>query len=504
MSENSNSTKKLTLVSLILMIFTSVFGFANMPRAFYLMGYSAIPWYILSAILFFIPYAFMMAEYGSAFRKETGGIYSWMEKSIGPKYAFIGTFMWYASYIIWMVNVASSIWIPLSTAISGFDKTAEWSLLGLNSTQTLGILGAIWILLVTFVATKGVEKITKVTSVGGTAVALMNIILLVGGLIVLIMNKGQFAEPIQDVMASFTQSPNPGYQTPVTILSFLTFAIFAFGGLEVLGGLVDQTENAERTFPKGLTIAAIVIAIGYSVGIFACGMFTNWNDILSSPNIHMGNVAYVLMQNLGTQLGLTFGLTTETSLIIGLWVARFVGISMFLAFTGAFFTLTYSPLKTLIEGAPKEIWPGKLGEIKDGMPINAMKVQAIIVIVIILVIAFGGKGAAEFFSLLVLMTNVAMTIPYVFLSAAFPAFKKKQLDGKVEKPFIVYKSYGVALIVSIIVSIVVGFANVFTIVEPALDGQTYKTITMIAGPIIFSIIAFILYYIYEKNHLSNK
>ena len=75
MGENTNTTKKLTLVSLILMIFTSVFGFANMPRAFYLMGYAAIPWYVLSAILFFIPYAFMMAEYGSAFKKETGGIY---------------------------------------------------------------------------------------------------------------------------------------------------------------------------------------------------------------------------------------------------------------------------------------------------------------------------------------------------------------------------------------------------------------------------------------------
>ena len=107
MGENTNTTKKLTLVSLILMIFTSVFGFANMPRAFYLMGYAAIPWYVLSAILFFIPYAFMMSEYGSAFKKETGGIYSWMEKSVGPKYAFIGTFMWYASYIIWMVNVTT-------------------------------------------------------------------------------------------------------------------------------------------------------------------------------------------------------------------------------------------------------------------------------------------------------------------------------------------------------------------------------------------------------------
>ena len=125
MGENTNTTKKLTLVSLILMIFTSVFGFANMPRAFYLMGYAAIPWYVLSAILFFIPYAFMMAEYGSAFKKETGGIYSWMEKSVGPKYAFIGTFMWYASYIIWMVNVSYTIWVPLSNDIFGSDRTGS-------------------------------------------------------------------------------------------------------------------------------------------------------------------------------------------------------------------------------------------------------------------------------------------------------------------------------------------------------------------------------------------
>ena len=65
---SNDNSKKLTLVSLILMIFTSVFGFANMPRSFFLMGYGAIPWYIISAITFFIPFAFMMAEYGAAFK----------------------------------------------------------------------------------------------------------------------------------------------------------------------------------------------------------------------------------------------------------------------------------------------------------------------------------------------------------------------------------------------------------------------------------------------------
>lgn len=135
------------------------------------------------------------------------------------------------------------------------------------------------------------------------------------------------------------------------------------------------------------------------------------------------------------------------------------------------------------------------------MPINAiMKTQS--AIVIILIIAFGGKDAAEFFTLLVLMTNVAMIIAYVFLSVAFPSFKKKQLDGYVEKPFVIYKSYGISLLASIIVSIVVGFANVFTIIEPALNGQMYKTVAMILGPVIFSIIGFVLYYLYEKKYLS--
>ncbi len=47
-------TSKLTLGALILMIFTSVFGFTNIPRAFYLMGYASIFWYVLAAVTFFI------------------------------------------------------------------------------------------------------------------------------------------------------------------------------------------------------------------------------------------------------------------------------------------------------------------------------------------------------------------------------------------------------------------------------------------------------------------
>lgn len=488
--------QKLTLVSLILMIFTSVFGFTNICRAFYLMGYASILWYILAAVTFFLPFAFMLSEYGAAFKDSKGGIYSWMAESFNPKFAFIGTFMWYASYIIWMVNVGSGIWIPLSNAIFGVDKTQQWTPFGLSGVQTLGILGILWIIMITFVSSKGLSGIKKITSIGGSAVALINVVLFIGGLAILLLN-GEMAQPL--TAEAFFTSPNENYTTMIQVFSFLVFAIFAYGGLEVVGGLVDETENAEKTFPKGVTIFAIVIAIGYAVGIFMMGAFTNWNFAFTQfpdAEVTLGNVAYIAMNNMGYQLGHALNLSEAAAVTMGVWVSRYMGLSMFLALTGAFFTLTFSPLKQLIEGTPKEVWPEFLTKSKNNMPINAMKVQAAIVIAIIAAVSFGGKSAQQFFSVLVSMTNVSMTLPYMFLAVAFIGFKKKQ---EIAKPFEIYKSQTSANLAVAVVTFVVGFANVFTIIQPAMDGHLSDTIYSILGPVIFGVAAVVLFNRYEKR-----
>lgn len=46
----NDKNKKIGLFSLIMMIFSSIFGFANMPVAFLQMGYASIIWYIFAAI----------------------------------------------------------------------------------------------------------------------------------------------------------------------------------------------------------------------------------------------------------------------------------------------------------------------------------------------------------------------------------------------------------------------------------------------------------------------
>ena len=498
---SKNNKGKLTLVALILMIFTSVFGFANIPRAFFLMGYSAIPWYIFGAICFFIPYAFMMAEFGASFKEEKGGIYVWMQKSVGRKFAFIGTFMWFASYIVWMVSVSSSIWVPLSNLIFGTDKTSTWSLFGLTSSQTLGILGAMFVILITFLSSKGLNSISKVASIGGIFVTSANVLLIVGSLTVFFANGFQAAQPLK--LSEFTHSPNPAYGTILAVLGFLVFAIFAYGGLEAVGGLVDQTENANKTFPKGIKISAIVIGVGYSLAILMVGLFTNWQEVLSNPDVRMANVAYVVIKNLGVKLGEVFGLSPHGIEVMGNWFARYIGLAMFLALLGAFFTLIYSPLKQLIEGTPKEIWPEKWTKINDnGMPVTAMWVQCIAVVAIIIVAVITGGKSSSFLDYLILMGNVAMTIPTMFLAIAFIYFKK---NDSIDKPFIFFKSKTVATVWAIIVTCTVGFANIFTILQPAIESKDYvSTGFQLAGPIVFGLVAFFLISRYEKKYGSNE
>ncbi len=497
--------KKLSLAALILMIFTSVYGFNNIPRSYYLMGYAAIPWFVVSGILFFIPFAFMVAEFGSAFRNETGGMYSWMCKSVGPKYAFIGTFMWYTSYVLWMVNVSSGIWVPVSNLIFGMDCTSSWSFFGseyLSGSRLLGIMAVIFFVFITYFDTKGIDKISKVTSIGGSAVLTINILVVIGSIVMIIARRGVLLQPFLG-LESLKTPLNAAYQgSPVMILSFIVYALFAYGGIEAVGGLVDKTENAKKNFPKGIVTAAMVIVVGYALLIMLVGSFTNYKEILGVDNITLGNVSYVIMSNFAAAFGETFGASEATQIALAHGFARIYALIMLLALLGAMFTLVYSPLKQLIEGTPAGLWPGNMGIIaEDGMPKNAMWIQCAIVSLMVLLVSFGGDSMQQFFLILTAMVNVGMTVPYMFISFAFPKFK--ELKG-IDRSFVVYKSEKSAKIWGYIVTLTLFFANMFAIIQPALDGDYKTTFWSLSGPVIFGFVAWLIYRGYEKRVAAGK
>ncbi|KRK98503.1 hypothetical protein FD04_GL000234 [Secundilactobacillus odoratitofui DSM 19909 = JCM 15043] len=494
--------KKITLVNLILMIFTTIYGFANTTVAFDQMGYASIVWYILAALLFLLPSSLMFAEYGSAFKDAHGGIYSWMAGAIGERWAFIGTFIWLSSWIIWMMSTASKIWIPLATLISGHDSTPSWHILGLGSTQVIGILGILWILAVTWFAVHGIDAIAKISSIGGIFVSLLTVIFVLASFTVLIANGGQLAEPIHG-LSSFVNSPNSEFQSPMAFISFVVYAVFAYAGAESLGGVTDSMDKPERTFPRGLIIATVVITIAYSLSIFLWGISTNWQHVLGGNQVNLGNITYVLMNNLGVVLGQSLHLSAGTATMLGTLFARFAGLSMFIAYMGSFFVLIYSPLKSFIMGSNPDFWPKKMTQLNDhDMPAFAMWTQAAIVAVMIFLVAFGGNTAAKFYTILTNMGNISTSFPYLFLIVAFPFFKRRT---DLERPFEVYTNRVWTNVVVALVLIVIGGGIIFTAAYPIMTHDYSTAFWTIIGPVFFGAVAwaFLAYQTRGQRHQQN-
>lgn len=488
--------KRIGLGALVLMMFTTIFGFANGPIAFEQMGYASIIWYILGAILFFLPTSMMYAEYGSALKEAKGGIYSWMERSLGKKISFIVTFIGLASWIIWMITISQKVWIPLATLISGHDTTGSWSLFGLGSGKTIGILAVLFVLVVAFFVTNGVKSISRISAIGGTAVMALNGILLVISLIVVFAHGGHFAEPIH--AKSFIVSTAPGFTTVPEMIAFALYAIFAYAGLEQMGGIIDDVDHAEKNYPKATIFATAIIGIGYALSILLWGATTNWTDLSHDKAANLGNIVYVLMNNLGYQFGSVLGLSHGGMVTMGNFFARFAGISMFLAYMGSFFVLTFAPLKSFILGTPAKVWPKKITELnKHGVPAAAVWAQAIIVAVLVLLISFGGKNASQLYLVLTNMSNVASSLPYVFLVLAFPLFKNLK---DIERPFIFYKSQTSTWIVTIITDALIIVSIGLTIIQPFQQHDYFSGIWTLAGPIVFGLMAWIMFEIAEKKH----
>ena len=472
------------------MIFISTFGFNNTGIAYDQMGYSSIGWYLLTAMIFFLPCGLMFAEYGSTFKSAHGGLYSWLKGSVGEKTAFIGTFTWLASWIIWMISTAPKIWIPFSTMISGTDQTQSWHFLGLSDTATVGLLAIAWMILVTYCDSRGIKSITRISSLGGSFIVMVVAIFCLASLTLLVVNHGQLAEPIHG-LKNFVSSPNPAFQSGIPILSFIIYALFAYGGIESLGGIVDRLKKPTRTFPLGIVIGTVVITISYAVTILMCGISTNWRQVLNTHYVNLGNVLYVIINNLGYVLGQHLGLPTAKAIILGHTFDRFAGLSLWLGYGGSFFILLYSPLKSFIMGASKWLLPKHLVKLnRNQMPENAMWWQAVVVIIIIALISFSGSNAKKYYLILTDMTNLSMAFPYLFLVGAFPIFKRKR---NLPRPFVFYRNQIWTDVVSVVILSVLVISLIFTIVEPIVEHDYVTAFWTIIGPVVFSTTALIWY-----------
>ena len=454
------------------------------------MGYSSIIWYIVAAVAFFLPSALMFAEYGATFKEAKGGIYSWLKGSTNEKFAFIGTFIWLAAWVVWLVSSTQFFIVAVSTALFGSDKTQTWGFGPFNSNQVVGILGVLFILLVTFLASRGIDKVAKVATFGGIFAFGITILFSLFSIVVLIAHHGVLAQGITGVK-SFTTSPNHNFQSPIAIISFLVYAIFAYGGLETTSGVIDSVDKPEKTYPKALITVMILMTLFYLILIVMCGISTNWHSVMGKSSVDLANCEYVLINNLGIEVGKAFGLSGTAALGIGKLFSHITALSDVLTGLGAAFVMIYSPVKSFVLGSDSRLLPKKITKLNDkGMPANAMWLQALVVSLIMLFVAFGGKAANQFYTILMDMMNVSSSAPYLFLIAAFPFFKQKK---NLDRPFVFYKNQKVVWTVTSVVWLVVAAGIVFTCIEPILSHDYMTAFWTAFGPIFFGIVGWILY-----------
>ncbi len=481
--------------SFVSMIFLTVYGIGNSLQVYYQMGYASITYLLIAAVFFFIPYSFIVAEMSSAFKDKSGGIFSWMRESVSEKFALIGTFIWYGGFVILWFG-ASTICISLSVAVYGVDTTSNWHFLGFNSPQTLALVGAIYMIIVAFVATRGLKKLTFLSNISIITIILSHILILGGGLIIFILQGCHFAQSFDfSNVHSYFYGPNPSYSSFLPALAFLVFSIFTFAGMENSGGLVDKVENAKTNVPKAIVLSTIVITILYILSVLILGMVCNWNETFGSDKVNLANFSVYIYQQEFYRLGVILGLNNADSILLGQWVNRLMKILSLIALTSVPLRI-YTPIKHMFEGLPKGILPNKLlKNNKHGMPQNAIILQTCIIVFFVLLLGFGGGSVSSIFNKMTLMTFVSGTVPLSFIIYSYIKFKRN--DNIVKEYQFFSKKKGV--IVGVMCFVVVTFTNIFSIIEPALEGDLQKSLWVGGGPLLFGIVAYLLYRNFEKH-----
>lgn len=86
---NQKNEKKILWYSLAFMAFGGVWGFGNVINGFSeYNGLQAIVAWIIVFGIYFVPYALMVGELGSAFKNANGGVSSWISATMGKRLAY--------------------------------------------------------------------------------------------------------------------------------------------------------------------------------------------------------------------------------------------------------------------------------------------------------------------------------------------------------------------------------------------------------------------------------
>ncbi|MBP5266813.1 MAG: amino acid permease [Lachnospiraceae bacterium] len=463
-----NKDKKMMWYTLALMAFSTVWGFGNVVNGFvYFNGNQVIFSWILMFALYFVPYALMVGELGSAFKTSGGGVSSWIHATLGPKFAYYAGWTYWACHITYISSKSSGGLKALSWAIFRNAETYD-------SFKTIYVqLASLAILLIFgYIASRGLNPLKSLATIAGTSMFIMSI------LFILMMFAAPAINPQATYVAADTSMKALLPEFNVKYFTSLSILVFAVGGFEKISPYVNKVENPSKGFPRAMITLAIMVVVSAILGNIALGMMFDPAVINESPesfSAYVANGSYWAFQRLGQYYHIGDALVVIYALcnVVGQLSTLVLSID--------------APLRMLLDNEDaRDFIPSKLLVQNDkGAYINGIKMVMVLSGGIILIQSFV-PGAAEVLKQLNKLNSVCMPMRYLWVFIAYIAMRKAMQKFPAEYRFV--KNQGVALFFGFWCLLVTAACCVLGM----YDEDLFTMILNIAAPVVLFALGIIL------------
>ncbi len=418
--------KKIKWSVLAFMAFSTVWGFGNVVNGFmYFNGLQVMFSWILMFALYFVPYALMVGELGSAFKKSGGGVSSWIHETMGAKVAYYAGWTYWACHITYIASKSSGGLKALSWAVFRNAETYD-------SLPTLAIQIATLIIFLFFcwVASKGLNPLKKMTSIAGTSMFVMSLLYIVMMFAAPVINPNGGYVSMDFSLKNLVPNFNVGYFTSLSIL------VFAVGGCEKISPYVNKVEDPGKGFPKGMIALAVMVLVCAILGTIAMGMMFDpavVNESKESFNSYVSNGSYWAFQKLGRYYGIG-----DTLLIIYALCNVIGQLSVLVLSIDA-------PLRMLLDNEDSRQFIPKalLKQNSCGAYVNGIKMVMVLSGAIILIQSVV-PGAAAVLKQLTKLNSVCMPLRYLWVFVAYMALRKA--EGRFNPEYRFVKNHSIAML----------------------------------------------------------
>jgi amino acid transporter len=392
------NVKKMRWYNLALMAFVTVWGFGNVVNNYANQGLTVIVSWVLIISLYFIPYVLMVGELGSAFRNGKAGVSTWIRETSTPMLAYLAGWTYWVVHVPYLAQKPQGVLIAISWFLF-----QDGSVIKNMNPMILQPIALIVFLVFLWIASKGITSLKRIGSIAGTSMFVMSL------LYVLLMIAAPAITGTKVATINFSaETFIPKFD--FTYFTTIAMLVFAVGGAEKLSPYVNNTENPDKEFPKGMIILAIMVAVSAILGSIAMGMMFDPNNI---PEDLMMNGAYYSFQLLGEYYG------------VGNLLLIIYALANTAAQVSALLFSIDAPLKVLLAEADERYIPKALGKTnKHGAPINGYIMTAILVGALIMIPAFGIGNMNELFNWLLKLNAVVMPLRYLWVFVAYMGLKR--------------------------------------------------------------------------------